>query len=39
LRLAVGEDEQCMTAPPPLRKSAYEEPMFALKGDGYGRRP
>jgi gluconate 2-dehydrogenase gamma chain len=39
LRLAVGEDEQRMTAPPPLRKSAYEEPMFTLKGAGYGHRP
>jgi gluconate 2-dehydrogenase gamma chain len=36
LRISVGEDEQRMTAPKPVRKSAYEEAMFTF-GGGHGR--
>jgi gluconate 2-dehydrogenase gamma chain len=39
LRMAVGEDEQRMKAPQPVRKSAYEDAMFTLKGGAHGRRP
>jgi gluconate 2-dehydrogenase gamma chain len=47
LRLAVGPDEQRMSAPKSVRKSAYEEAMFASKGrissnrngDDHGHRP
>jgi gluconate 2-dehydrogenase gamma chain len=39
LRMAVGEDEQRMKAPQPVRKSAYEEAMFTLKGSARGHRP
>jgi gluconate 2-dehydrogenase gamma chain len=43
LRMAVGEDEQRMTAPSPLRRSAYDEAMFTLtggaKGGDHGHRP
>jgi gluconate 2-dehydrogenase gamma chain len=36
LRLSVGPDEQRMSAPPPVRKSAYQEAMFAPRGAGKG---
>jgi gluconate 2-dehydrogenase gamma chain len=46
LRLAVGPEEQRMSAPKPVRKSAYQEAMFARKGssgngkgDDHGHRP
>jgi gluconate 2-dehydrogenase gamma chain len=48
LRLSVGPEEQRMSAPKPIRKSAYEEAMFApkgrnissnRKGDDHGHRP
>jgi gluconate 2-dehydrogenase gamma chain len=43
LRMTVGEDEQRMKAPSPLRRSAYDEPMFTLmggpKGGDHGHRP
>ena len=44
LRLSVGPDEQHMRAPSPVRRSAYEETMFARggsggKGDDHGHRP
>jgi gluconate 2-dehydrogenase gamma chain len=34
LRLAVGPEEQRMSRPQPMRKSAYEEAMFAPRGAG-----
>ena len=39
LRMAVGEDEQRMAAPKSVRKSAYEDAMFTMKGGGHGHRP
>ena len=39
LRMAVGEDEQRMKAPSPVRKSAYEDAMFTMKGSAHGHRP
>jgi gluconate 2-dehydrogenase gamma chain len=39
LRMAVGEDEQRMKAPQPVRKSAYEDAMFTMKGGARGHRP
>jgi gluconate 2-dehydrogenase gamma chain len=39
LRMAVGEDEQRMKAPNPVRKSAYEDAMFTMKGGAHGHRP
>jgi gluconate 2-dehydrogenase gamma chain len=39
LRMAVGEDEQRMKAPKPVRKSAYDDAMFTLKGGAHGHRP
>jgi gluconate 2-dehydrogenase gamma chain len=39
LRMAVGEDEQRMKAPNPVRRSAYEAPMFTMKGGAHGHRP
>jgi gluconate 2-dehydrogenase gamma chain len=39
LRMAVGEDEQRMKAPNPVRRSAYEDAMFTLKGGAHGHRP
>jgi gluconate 2-dehydrogenase gamma chain len=39
LRMAVTEDEQHMKAPKPIRKSAYEEAMFTMKGGAHGHRP
>ena len=39
LRMAVGEDEQRMKAPKPVRKSAYEDAMFTMKGGAHGHRP
>jgi gluconate 2-dehydrogenase gamma chain len=39
LRIAVGEDEQRMKAPNPVRRSAYEDAMFTMKGGAHGHRP
>jgi Gluconate 2-dehydrogenase subunit 3 len=39
LRMAVGEDEQRMKAPRPVRKSAYDEAMFTMTGGAHGHRP
>jgi gluconate 2-dehydrogenase gamma chain len=44
LRMAVGADEQRMGAPKAVRKSAYDEAMFTMKGAGtkggdHGHRP
>jgi gluconate 2-dehydrogenase gamma chain len=39
LRMAVGEDEQRMKAPKPVRQSAYDDAMFTLKGGAHGHRP
>jgi gluconate 2-dehydrogenase gamma chain len=39
LRMAVGEDEQRMKAPQPVRKSAYEDAMFSMRGGAHGHRP
>jgi gluconate 2-dehydrogenase gamma chain len=39
LRMAVGEDEQRMQAPKPVRKSAYDDAMFTMKGGAHGHRP
>ncbi len=36
LRMTVGPEEQRMSAPKAVRKSAYEEAMFALKGSAKG---
>jgi hypothetical protein len=37
--MAVGEDEQRMKAPNSVRKSAYEDAMFTMKGGAHGHRP
>jgi gluconate 2-dehydrogenase gamma chain len=39
LRMAVGEDEQRMKAPKSVRKSAYDDAMFTMKGGAHGHRP
>jgi gluconate 2-dehydrogenase gamma chain len=40
IRVAVSEDEQRMGPKPrPVRKSAYDDPMFTLKGGGHGHQP
>jgi gluconate 2-dehydrogenase gamma chain len=40
IRVAVSEDEQRMSPKPrPVRKSAYDEAMFTLKGGGHGHQP
>jgi gluconate 2-dehydrogenase gamma chain len=39
LRMTVAEDEQRMKAAKPVRKSAYEDAMFTLKGGAHGHRP
>jgi gluconate 2-dehydrogenase gamma chain len=39
IRTAVGEDEQRLKAPAPVRKSAYEDAMFTMKGGDHGHRP
>jgi gluconate 2-dehydrogenase gamma chain len=39
LRMAVGEDEQRLQAPTPVRKSAYEDAMFTMRGGAHGHRP
>jgi gluconate 2-dehydrogenase gamma chain len=36
VRMTVGPDEQRMSAPKAVRKSAYEDAMFALKGSAKG---
>jgi gluconate 2-dehydrogenase gamma chain len=40
VRVAVGEDDQRMSPKPkPVRQSAYDDPMFTLKGGGHGHKP
>jgi gluconate 2-dehydrogenase gamma chain len=40
IRLAVTEDEQRMNVrAKPIRQSAYDDAMFAMKGGGHGHRP
>jgi gluconate 2-dehydrogenase gamma chain len=39
LRMTVGEDEQRMKAPNAVRKSAYDEAMFTMKGGAHDHRP
>jgi gluconate 2-dehydrogenase gamma chain len=40
IRVAVGEDDQRMSSKPkPVRQSAYDDPMFTLKGGGHGHKP
>jgi gluconate 2-dehydrogenase gamma chain len=39
IRTAVGENEQRLKAPQPVRKSAYEDAMFTMKGGDHGHRP
>jgi gluconate 2-dehydrogenase gamma chain len=44
IRMAVGEDEQRLKAPQPVRKSAYDDAMFtrkgsSVKGGDHGHRP
>jgi gluconate 2-dehydrogenase gamma chain len=40
IRVVVSEDEQRMNPKPrPVRKSAYDDPMFTLKGSGHGHQP
>jgi gluconate 2-dehydrogenase gamma chain len=39
LRMTVGEDEQRMKAPKAVRKSAYDEAMFTVKGGAHDHRP
>ena len=39
LRVTVGEDEQRMKAPKAVRKSAYDEAMFTMKGGAHDHRP
>jgi gluconate 2-dehydrogenase gamma chain len=39
IRMAVGADEQGAKAPQPVRKSAYADAMFTMKGGDHGHRP
>jgi gluconate 2-dehydrogenase gamma chain len=39
LRMTVDAEEQRMTAPKPVRASAYDDAMFTLKGGAHGHRP
>jgi len=39
LRMTVGPDEQRMDVPKAVRKSAYDEAMFTMKGSDHGHRP
>jgi gluconate 2-dehydrogenase gamma chain len=40
IRMAVTEDEQRMNVrAKPIRQSAYDDPMFTMKGGGHGHRP
>jgi gluconate 2-dehydrogenase gamma chain len=39
LRMSVSEDEQRMKPPTPVRKSAYDDEMFTMKGGARGHRP
>jgi gluconate 2-dehydrogenase gamma chain len=39
LRMTVGEDEQRMKTPKAVRKSAYDEAMFTMKGGAHDHRP
>jgi gluconate 2-dehydrogenase gamma chain len=39
LRMTVDADEQRMTAPKPVRASAYDDAMFTMKGGAHGHRP
>jgi gluconate 2-dehydrogenase gamma chain len=36
IRMTVGEGEQRLKAPEPIRKSAYNDGMFTLRGGGHG---
>ncbi len=39
IRMAVGEDEQRLEGARPVRKSAYDDAMFTMKGGAHGHRP
>jgi len=39
IRMAVGEDDQRLKAPEPVRASAYDDQMFAMQSGHYGHRP
>ena len=39
IRMAVGADEQGAKVPQPVRKSAYADAMFTMKGGDHGHRP
>jgi gluconate 2-dehydrogenase gamma chain len=39
IRVAVAEDEQRTRKPAAVRTSAYDDPMFTLKGGGHGHQP
>jgi gluconate 2-dehydrogenase gamma chain len=39
IRMAVGADEQGTKAPQPVRKSAYADTMFTMKGGNHGHQP
>jgi gluconate 2-dehydrogenase gamma chain len=39
IRVAVGDTDQRLKAPAPVRTSAYDDAMFTMKGAGHGHRP
>jgi gluconate 2-dehydrogenase gamma chain len=39
IRMSVSENEQHLNAPKPVRKSAYDDGTFTLKGADHGHRP
>ena len=39
IRTVAAEDDQRMRKPTAIRKSAYDDPMFTLKGGGHGHQP
>jgi len=39
IRTAAAEDDQRLRKPTAIRKSAYDDPMFTLKGGGHGHQP
>jgi gluconate 2-dehydrogenase gamma chain len=39
IRMSVGEDDQHMKAPNTVRKSAYDEAMFSMRGGPHGHQP
>jgi gluconate 2-dehydrogenase gamma chain len=39
IRMSVGEDDQRMKAPKAVRKSAYDEAMFTMRGGAHGHQP